>query len=240
MENSRTDKHRNLRNFQLPKTKSVPVQVRERVGADVTDICDAPVSTEWFFYTNANHRLATKIDLLFTNNGNKPLVPYTPAESLHCTRYEVCEETLRLAREIYPAMDKIILDMNIPYHTPSRNAFCKYWKANYGENGELLKNREGGRQLKNVSLSPTATSFVAYLYKVGMADNVYSFTNVLVRPIFVICVRRICRCHSHDRLPISFYNNNFTDTWLDACVRKSDRGCRSRRTLTSIGGSPSS
>ena len=177
LEDSRTDTQNN-------HTHNIPisdrVHVRERVSADVVDVCNAPVKTEWFFYTNAYHRVVSKVDLLFTQGVfSKPLIPYTPADSVHCNDYEACTETLRLAREIYPAMDKIILDMDIPYHTPSRDAFCEYWKANYGRNGEVLKKQ--GRRLTSAPLAPTATSFVAYLYKIGIAEKVYSFTNVLVR-----------------------------------------------------------
>lgn len=145
LENPHTNMRNNLR--ELPM-KSAHVQVRERVGADVIDICNVPVETDWFFYTNVYHRVANTADLLFSQDAiSKPLVPYTPADSVYCTDYEACTETLRLAREIYPEMDKIIL---IPYHTPSRDAFCEYWKTNYGENGELLKEREQELQLRSL------------------------------------------------------------------------------------------
>ena len=79
----------------------------------------------------------------------------------------------------------------MPYHVPSRDAFCKYWKQLYGPNGQILEQREGGRALANANgtpLTPTATAYVAYLYRTGLANNLYHFTNVLVhgsRPHFV-------------------------------------------------------
>lgn len=102
---------------------------------------------------------------------------------------------LRIAREIYPELDKVVLDMDVPYHVPSRDAFCKYWKEMYGQRGEHLEEREGGRKLarmNGVPLTPTATAYVAYLYRVGLAENIYSFTNVLVHgtsPLFVKVVK---------------------------------------------------
>lgn len=88
-------------------------------------------------------------------------------------------------------MDKVILDMDMPYHVPSRDAFCRFWREQYGQYGEALEAREGGRKMaisSGVPLAPTATSYVAYLYRTGLADNLYHFTNVLVhgsRPSFV-------------------------------------------------------
>ena len=88
-------------------------------------------------------------------------------------------------------MDKVVLDMNIPFHTPSRDAFCQYWREVYGHNGETLQAREGGRKLAlstGVPLTPTATSYVAFLYRSNLADELYHFTNVLVhgsKPLFI-------------------------------------------------------
>lgn len=102
----------------------------------------------------------------------------------------VYSTALRLAREIYPEMDKVVLDMNIPIHTPSRDAFCQYWRQTYGHGGETLEVREGGRKLAlstGVPLTPTATSYVAYLYQNALAEKLYHFTNVLVhgsKPLF--------------------------------------------------------
>ena len=80
--------------------------------------------------------------------------------------------------------------MNIPIHTPSRDAFCQYWRLTYGYGGETLEVREGGRKLAlstGVPLTPTATSYVAYLYQNALAEKLYHFTNVLVhgsKPLF--------------------------------------------------------
>ena len=145
-----------------------------------------------FFHTNSNYRVSDEIDLLFTDEypNSRPVVPYTPAESIHCQQYAACKETLRLAREIYPEMDKVVLDMNIPLHTPSRDEFCKFWRQKYGHMGETLEVREGGRSMAlstGVPLTPTSTSYVAFLYRNGLADDLYHFTNVLVhgsKPLF--------------------------------------------------------
>lgn len=73
---------------------NVPFTVQERVK-DLTDVCDAQVTTEWFFHTNAYYRVADKVDLLFTDEYpvSRPVVPYTPAESIHCQKYAACRES---------------------------------------------------------------------------------------------------------------------------------------------------
>eukprot|EP00984_Skeletonema_dohrnii_P024647 scaffold13791_cov168-Skeletonema_dohrnii-CCMP3373.AAC.3 len=72
---------------------------------------------------------------------------YTPAESIHCNAYKACRETIRIAREIYPDLDK-----------------------------------EGGRGLalaNSTPIVPTATAYVAFLYRNGLAEHLYHFSNTL-------------------------------------------------------------
>lgn len=72
---------------------SVPVKVMARgIVTDVTDVCNAPVTTEWFYHTNAYYRFAKDVDPMFTQGHpiSRPLVPYTPADSLHCDEYPAC------------------------------------------------------------------------------------------------------------------------------------------------------
>ena len=164
---------------------TVPYRLINRLNTDITDVCDAPVSTEWFYHTNSYHQVADEIDLLFSKDDpvSRPVVPYTPADSLHCNEYKACRETIRIAREIYPALDKVVLDMDLPYHVPSRNAFCEFWKAKYGMNGEHLALQEGGRRLalaNSTPIVPTATAYVAFLYQNGLAEHLYHFSNTLL------------------------------------------------------------
>ncbi len=177
-------------------SKGVPYRLVNRLNTDITDVCDAPVSTEWFYHTNSYHQVADKVDLLFSKDDpvSRPVVPYRPADSLHCNEYKACRETIRIAREIYPALDKVVLDMDLPYHVPSRNAFCEFWKAKYGMKGEHLALQEGGRRLalaNSTPIVPTATAYVAFLYHNGLAEHLYHFSNTLLhgsRKLFVRAV----------------------------------------------------
>ena len=91
---------------------------------------------------------------------------------------------LRIAQEIYPDLDKVVLDMNMLYNLQSRDAFCQFWQELYGTNGEVLETREGGGEValqNQTPITPTATAYVAFLYRTGIADSLYLFTNVLIR-----------------------------------------------------------
>lgn len=177
-------------------SEGVPYRLVDRLNTDITDVCDAPVSTEWFYHTNSYHKVADKVDLLFSKDEpvSRPVVPYTPADSLHCNEYKACRETIRIAREIYPVLDKVVLDMDLPYHVPSRNAFCEFWKAKYGMNGEHLALQEGGRHRALVSgtpIVPTATAYVAFLYRNGLAEHLYHFSNTLLHGSSKLFVRAV-------------------------------------------------
>ena len=81
--------------------------------------------------------------------------------------------------------------MDMVYHKPSLNSFCKFWKEMYGQSGQVLISRERGRNLARINetpLTPSATSYVAYLYRIKKADSLYKFANVLIHgsvPVFV-------------------------------------------------------
>ena len=146
------------------------------------DVCDAPVSNEWFYHTNCYHNIADEVDLLFSRDEpvSRPVVSYTPAESIHCNSYKACRETISIAREIYPDLGKVVLDMDLSYHAPSRNAFCKFWTANMVNNLRYRRVYEGLlSQTARRPIVPTATAYVAFLYRNGLVEHLYHFSNTL-------------------------------------------------------------
>ena len=92
----------------------------------------------------------------------------------HCNSYKACRETISIAHEIYPDLGKVVLDMDLSYHVPSRNAFCKFWTAKYGRVYEGLLSQTARRPIV-----PTATAYVAFLYRNGLAEHLYHFSNTL-------------------------------------------------------------
>ena len=162
---------------------TVPLTFVDRETPDFMDICDANVKTEWFMMTNAYHHVSPDVDLLFTHDDMpRAVIPYTPADTSHCTDYEACQEVARLARMTFPSLDRVILDTDMLYHTPSRNAFCQAWKAENGDLGEFFAAAEGDHTRfleRSTPRGPTATSYLAHLYKTREADNLYSFSNRL-------------------------------------------------------------
>ena len=163
---------------------SIPVRFVDRKWPDFMDVCDAPVSTEFYMVTNSYHEVVENVDLMFSHDDPpRPLITYTPANSKHCTDYPACVETVNLAKTFNPTLDKVILDFDMVYHTSSRNAFCHEWKKENGDEGEVLLDQLGGSGAhllqSGTPRGPTATSYYAYLENTGMADNIYTLSNRL-------------------------------------------------------------
>ena len=119
----------------------IPVTYIEHKSFDFMDLCDAEVKTKWFMMTNAYHHVKPEVDLLFTHEDiPRPVIPYTPAYTSYCTDFDACRETIRLARKIQPDMDRVVLDMDMLYHTPSRNVFCEDRKKENRDDSVILGN----------------------------------------------------------------------------------------------------
>lgn len=92
----------------------VPIRYVERHSPAFMDLCDAPVSSSWFMMTNSYHQVADDVALMFTHDSpSKPLIPFVPANSKHCTDYAACREVYSLAQEIHSSFDTIVLDMDM-------------------------------------------------------------------------------------------------------------------------------
>lgn len=164
--------------------KTVPVTYIDRQSLDYMDLCDAKVKTNWFMLVNAYHHVSPEVSLLFTHDdAHRPVIPYTPADTSYCTDYDACREVIRLAREILPNLNRVVLDTEMLYHTPSRDAFCKEWKSMNGDFGEILSAKDetgiDSYLEKSTPRGPTATAYLAHLSKTGVVDNLYEFTNKL-------------------------------------------------------------
>ena len=158
----------------------VPVRSQHRGAPDFMDLCEAEVKTDWFMITNSYHHVARHVDLMFTPGTFKPVIPFTPATYAFCFKYPYCKETVNLAQRIHSGQDKVIQDMDMLYHTESRNAFCKEWKEENGEEGEDLYKHQQRRLMFRKKIigppGPTGTSYFAWLVKNGK-DNLYKMTD---------------------------------------------------------------
>ena len=158
----------------------VPVRTQHRGAPDYMDICEADITTEWFMITNSYHNVAQHVDLMFTPGTFKPVIPFTPATYAFCFKYPYCKETVNLAQRTNAGQDKVIQDMDMLYHTESRNAFCKQWKAENGNEGEdLYKNQQRRLMFRKKIIGPpgpTGTSYYAWLVK-NRLDDIYKMTD---------------------------------------------------------------
>jgi len=167
---------------------TINVKYVDRIHPDYMDLCSAPVRTNWFMVTNSFHALNPKgVDLMFTHpssnaESSRPVIPYTPARSRYCSDYEACREIYDMARRFHDGddFDKIVLDMDMLYHTRSRDGFCGAW----GEIQDAEEEKDDQTYLPPLSPAskrgPSATAYAAYLQRAGMADSIYQFSNQLL------------------------------------------------------------
>ncbi|KAL7535270.1 hypothetical protein ACHAXR_010651 [Thalassiosira sp. AJA248-18] len=169
----------------------VPVRTQHRGAPDFMDLCEADIQTDWFMITNSYHSVSRHVDTMFTPGSFKPVVPFTPATYAFCFKYPYCKETVNLAQRINPGHDKVILDMDMLYNTEARNAFCKEWKEENGDEGEELYKHQQRRLMFRKKIigppGPTGTAYFAWLVKNGK-DGMYKMTDRSLygaRPPFV-------------------------------------------------------
>eukprot|EP00986_Skeletonema_menzelii_P003296 scaffold985_cov145-Skeletonema_menzelii.AAC.11 len=169
----------------------VPVRAQHRAAPDFMDLCEADIKTEWFMITNSYHQVSRHVDLMFTPGKFQPVIPFTPATYPFCFKFPYCKETVNLAQRFNPGHDKVVLDMDMLYHTESRNKFCKEWKEENGEEGEDLYKHHQRRLMFRKKIigppGPTGTSYFAYLVREGK-DGMYKMTDRSLygaRPPFV-------------------------------------------------------
>ena len=169
----------------------VPVRGQHRSAPDFMDLCEADVKTEWFMITNSYHQVSRHVDLMFTPGKFQPVIPFTPATYPFCFKFPYCKETINLAQRFNPGHDKVVLDMDMLYHTESRNEFCKLWKEENGEEGEDLYKHHQRRLMFRKKIigptGPTGTAYFAWLVREGK-DGMYKMTDRSLygaRPPFV-------------------------------------------------------
>ena len=79
-----------------------------------------------------------------------------------------------------PGQDKVVLDMDMLYNTKDRNAFCKEWKMENGEEGEDLYKHQQRRLMFRKKIigppGPTGTSYFAWLVR-EKKDGQYKMTD---------------------------------------------------------------
>jgi len=159
---------------------SVKVTTQHRGAPDFMDLCEADIKTDWFMITNSHHHVARHVDLMFTPGTFKPVIPFTPATYPFCFKFPYCKETISLAQRINPGHSKVVLDMDMLYNTKERNAFCKEWKEENGDEGEDLYKNEQRRLMFRKKIigppGPTGTSYLAYLAKNGK-EGMYKLTD---------------------------------------------------------------
>uniref|UniRef100_A0A7S4VS88 Uncharacterized protein n=1 Tax=Ditylum brightwellii TaxID=49249 RepID=A0A7S4VS88_9STRA len=156
---------------------SLHVSIERRSRPDYMDLCTAPIDTEWFMIINSYHIVAPYVELLFTDDKQRrPVIPFTPADDYHCANFRRCYEIHESSKQFSPENSMIIQDFDMLFRTEERDAFCSEWVQRYGEEGDRV-HTTGVSTPKEKPLGPTATSYVSYLLMMGLADNLYLFSD---------------------------------------------------------------
>ncbi|KAL7550487.1 hypothetical protein ACHAWF_013708, partial [Thalassiosira exigua] len=168
---------------------SVPVRMQTRRKSDSMDLCEVEIDTPWFMMTNAYHRVAKRVDLMFEPVTFRPVIPYTWAVWPTCFQYPRCKKTVHAAQLINPKQHKVVGDMDMLYDTKTRNTFCEEWKTENGGEGEHLHahffkdesddddDDDDDEWIGGGPHGPTGTSYLAWLTKNRLEYSIYSLSD---------------------------------------------------------------
>ena len=99
------------------------------------------------------------------------LVNTSPVVILVSLSFSHLSTLVHYDHSVYPGHDKVILDMDMLYNTEARNAFCKEWKEENGDEGEELYKQQQRRLMFRKKVigppGPTGTAYFAWLVKNG-------------------------------------------------------------------------
>ena len=141
---------------------SVPVTFQARLGKPAsTDLCTVDIATPWFVLSNSWYILNEPAAIMTFRDRNetKPLVSFDDGGMEACASNPDCVRDLNIAREIIPGFRTVYDDFDFVFHTVLRNEYCLFL--------EQTENTDWQR-------FPSATSFAAYLERIGLFDHVYA------------------------------------------------------------------
>eukprot|EP00934_Nitzschia_sp_Nitz4_P003863 Nitzschia sp. Nitz4//scaffold121_size67750//7105//9512//NITZ4_006060-RA/size67750-augustus-gene-0.119-mRNA-1//1//CDS//3329534327//3853//frame0 len=146
--------------IQINSTTPVRIMGRKHEHAS-NDLCTARVTTPWFMLTNSYYQLRKNLQLMTSSEDGKtfkPVVSNAKPDFTNCLQYPACTQELELAKQIHPSSDRVYQTSDFVFHTRDRNKYC-----------HLLSSR----RLNTSSTHPGATSFMAFLEKIGKDKALY-------------------------------------------------------------------
>lgn len=151
-------------------TINLPVLIQNRTHDETMDLCDAEPTTDYFVLTDVGHVPREKIELLVASDGsNRPVVPFVSTESVHCSSYKSCDDVIQDARQdFFASADRFVFSSDMIFRRDFVQKYC----------GELLRSRNRGRSV--APLAPTATSYIAYLQRIDIAESYYAFSDIVI------------------------------------------------------------
>lgn len=141
---------------------SVPVTFQSRVGQPASaDLCTVDIATPWFVLANSWYKLnePAAIMTLKDRRGTKPLASFDNGGMEACASNPTCVRDLNQAREIIPGFHTVYDDFDFVFDTVLRNEYCIFLEQSDNNDWQRF---------------PSATSFAAYLQRIGLFDKVYA------------------------------------------------------------------
>lgn len=167
---------RNMSRYNIKTLSSIQTNIDISIikrDTDFMDICNAPVSTEYFMMTNSYHVVSQQVDLLFTNDSRRlPVIPFTRADVSYCLDYQPCVESYEKSKLFDKHSKVIVQDFDMLFKTELRDEFCSIWRQRYRhESGSV-----GDVGIQD-PMRPTATMYTSFLSMRGILDKFYAFTD---------------------------------------------------------------
>jgi hypothetical protein len=81
-----------------------------------------------FNTTKRYHKLRGVVDVMVTEKGGKPLIPYIISDTNDCNQFESCSYSMSIARQYFePDTDSFIQEFDMIFHSQFRDEFCLKW-----------------------------------------------------------------------------------------------------------------
>ena len=153
----------------------LPVAIQTRTDDRSMDLCSAESATDYLMLTDVGHKPAKTIDIMVASDGsNRPVIPFVSSESVHCSSYQPCDTAIQRARHFFDSMDRFVFSDEMLYRRDLLQEFCNELSGQ--KNHEITS----VRNLANLLVEPTATSYIAYLHRIEAVYSYYAFSNIVV------------------------------------------------------------
>ena len=172
-------------NVEVPKftlkdtTITVHFYHRKESEHDYSDLCSAPVSSNWFMMTNSYHRLARKVTIMMERGRGmtRPVIPFVYADNDNCYKFHSCSDAMKSSRLINLFFDnRYVVDFDMVYHTEKRDEFCNFLNQRNSLN-RSQRTTQSRSEIKRSEVRPSASAYLAFIHKNYQVNGMYKLVD---------------------------------------------------------------